>query len=109
MANALKKLAQAQLGSSDAAIFTVGGATTYRVFKIVVCNTGTANLTFRLHHVDSGGSSAASNALFYDAPLAGKQTLEFGDGLVFETGQMLRGLASAASTISVTVVGVSVT
>lgn len=109
MANALDKLAQGQLGTSDAAVFTVPGSTTYRTFKIMVCNTHTARVTFRLHHVDSAGSSAANNAIFYDAPLEPKQTMEFGDGLIFETGQMLRGLASVASVVTVTVCGVTVT
>jgi hypothetical protein len=109
MANSPKKLAQAQLGTSDGAVFTVTAGQTWTVSTIYVCNTDTSARTFRLHHVNSGGSSAASNAIFFDMTLDAGQTIEFGRGTIFETEQMLRGLASAANVVTVTVLGIATT
>lgn len=109
MPNTLKKLAQAQLGTGDGAVFTVPASTTYTLALVVICNTDTVARTFRLHQVDSGGSSSGANALFFDHPLGPSETVEFARGMVFETGQMLRGLASAAAKVTVSVFGLQVT
>jgi hypothetical protein len=100
-----KKLAQAALGSSDGAVFTVPSGKTWIISGIHLASVSIASVTFRLNHVASGGSSADSNALFKNAILTAGQTLVFGTGFIFETGEMLRGLCSTANGVTVTVYG----
>ncbi len=107
MSNTLKKLAQGQLAAADAVLYTVPAGTTTVVTLIVLCNTDTSDRTFRLHHVDSAGSSSASNALFYDyAIAAGRTFIPPLSGMVGQAGQMLRGLASSASKITYAIYGI---
>lgn len=106
MASTLKKLAQTQLGSSDGVIYTAPAGTTTVVTAIVVCNTDASDRTIRLHQVDAAGSSSAANALYYDYAVAAKRTFVPPTGLVLQAGQMLRGLASAATVVTVSVFGI---
>jgi len=107
VANTLKKLAQVQLGIADGVLYTVPAGTTTVFTLLTLTNTDTADRTFRLHHVDSAGASAASNALYYDYAVAAKRTFvpPLG-GMIGQAGQMLRGLASAATVVTVTVWGI---
>lgn len=107
MANTLLKLAQVQLGTSDGLIYQVPAGTTTTITLIVITNTDTSDRTFRLHHVNSAGSSLASNALYYDYAVAAKRTFVPPlAGMVGTAGQMLRGLASAGTAVTVTVWGI---
>jgi hypothetical protein len=107
MANTLTKLAQVQLDTSDGLIYQVPAGTTAVITLITFANTDTSDRTFRFHHVNSAGSSAATNAVYYDYAVAAKRTFvpPLG-GMIGTAGQMLRGLASSASKITVTVWGI---
>jgi hypothetical protein len=104
--NTAKKIFQAQLGAADAALFTGTAAHTYTFTGIVICNTDTASRTFRLHAVDSAGSSTASNALFYDISIAANSTITFDRMVILVGTEMVRGLADSASKITVTGFGI---
>ena len=106
MASTLKKLAQAQFGIADAVVYTAPAGTTTVITAIVLCNTDTSDRTFRLHQVDAAGSSSAANALFYDLAVAAKRTFMPPTGLILQAGQMLRGLASAATVVTISVFGI---
>lgn len=104
--NTQKQLAQAALGTSDAALFTGTAGHTYTLGAITVCNTDTVERTFRLHLVLAAGTSAAANALYYDFAMPANQTIFLPRGYVIEGAGMIRGLASAAGVICVTVPGI---
>jgi hypothetical protein len=107
LANTLLKLFQSQLDSSDGLLYTVPAGTTTVVTLLVFTNTDTSDRTFRFHQVNSAGSSSASNALYYDLAIAAKRTfIPPLSGLVGQAGQMLRGLASSASKITVSGFGI---
>ena len=105
MAVAEKKIAQGQLGTSDAAAFTGTSGHTYTITTVVFCNTDTSDRTFRWHNVDAAGSSTAANAEFYDQPIPANSTLRIKDRTVVEGAGMLRGLASVASKVTYSVYG----
>lgn len=106
MANTPKKLAQAELGTSDASLGGPGAGKFWTISSVVVCNTSASSRTFRLHAVNSGGSSTTANALFYDATLNANAVVEGLRGLVLESSQTLRGLAGAATSVTVSVFGI---
>lgn len=101
-----QKLAQVQLGIADAQIYLTPGGTTTTITAIYITETSATARTFRLHQVDAAGSSAASNALFYDHGIGANRTIKDGAGIILEPAQMLRGLASAATSVTVTVFGI---
>lgn len=104
MANTPKKLAQVELGTSDGSIGGPAAGKFWTISSIVVANTSGASRTFRLHH--TGGSSTTGNALFYDASISANAVIEGLRGVVLESSQTLRGLASAASAVTVSVFGI---
>ena len=108
MAETLKKLFQGQLGTSDAALFTGTAGHVYTIALLYITNTDNADRTFRLHAVDAAGASSAANALFYDTNINMNSTLPATEfrGLVLTGAEMIRGLASVASKITVTAFGV---
>lgn len=107
MADTPKRLASAQLGSSDAAVYTGTAAHVYTVSDIVICNTDIVVRTFRLHIVPAAGSSSAANAVFYDQIIEANSTIRgFARGWVLTGAEMIRGMADAASKVSVHVFGI---
>lgn len=100
-----KPLAQAQLSTINGTIYTVPAATTTRTTQVVICNTDTDPLTFRLHHLWSGASVSAANALFYDATIQASQTLTL-EEIFMVTGDKITGLASIGSKVTVSMYGI---
>ncbi len=104
MPNTPTKVAQGQLSNVDSAVYTPSSGVLYStITAIYFANTNTSDHTFRLHYVDSGGSTAANNALYYDQGLAAKRTFKDGPGIVVKAGDSLRGLASTASVLTYTI------
>lgn len=101
-----QKLAQVELTASDAQIYLTPGGTTTTVTAIYITETSGTARTFRLHQVTAAGSSAVTNALFYDHGIGANRTIKDGAGIILTAGQMLRGLASAANAVTVTVFGI---
>lgn len=101
-----KKLAQAQLAAADGQLYLTPGGTTTTITAIYIAETTGTARTFRLHQVNSGGTSAAANALFYDHGIGANRTIKDGAGIILTAGEMLRGLASAATAVTVTVFGI---
>jgi len=105
--NTLTKIFQYQMTNSDAQVYLCPALTTAVITALYKTNADTSDRTFRLHQVNGGGSSTASNALYYDEPIATKRLHPRVDsGIILEAGQSLRGLASANSAVTITGFGI---
>jgi hypothetical protein len=100
-----------QLTASDAAYYTTPALTTAKIGRAVFCNTDTLAHTITMNIVATGGSSSAANELIAAYTLAPGQTYVSPElaGAVLPAGTMLRGLASTAAVITVTVSGLVIT
>ena len=105
--NTLKKLFQAQLGVADTLMYTAPPLVTTTIVALYKTNTDSTARTFRLFQVSGGGSANATNALYYNEPIAANRThARIDTGIVLEPGQMLRGLASVAAVVTLTGFGI---
>lgn len=103
----LKKLFQVTLGAGDTLCYTCPPLTQTVVTALYKLNTDSAQQTFRLHAVNSGGSIALGNALYYDEPIGATRVHPRIDtAIMLEAGQMLRGLASAGAVVVLTGFGI---
>ena len=94
--------------ASDNAIASIPSGKYWVVKSIVVANTDATARTFRLHHAPANEASSVQNALHYDVRLAANSTislLDEGVQLWLIEGESLRGLASAASVVTIHVYG----
>lgn len=96
--------------TSDTLAFTATLDT--EVTRVYVCNTSANARTFRLHHVNAGGSVSLDNALYYDKALAANDSFElFSDapnsGLQLKTGDMLYVRSSNANDLAFNIYGVT--
>ena len=81
---------------------TTGYVTTYtapvgtvgRISEIDICNGNAAPATFYIHLIPSGGTASTSNALFYNAPIAGNATVQWTGGLALKAGDFIQVKAS---------------
>ena len=97
-----------QMTSSDAAYYTAPNLTTAKIGRAVFCNTDTAAHTITIN-IASGASSAA-NELIQTLSIAPGQTYVSQElsGQVIPAGFALRGLASTAAMVTMTVSGVTI-
>ena len=109
MMQGLRFLASAQLTAAAASIYapTLRFNQQSRIGVLLVCNTDTVRRTFTLHRVLSGGSVAASNAMWYGCPIEAGQTLPFCAETLFTlaNGDALHGLADVTSKVNVFIFG----
>ena len=105
-----KRFALAQLAAADAAIVTGNSNVTTVIKRAVFSNTDSAAHTITLNVVASGGSSSAANQVVNARALAAGETYVSPElaGVVLSPGDMIRGLADAASKVTVTVSGVEI-
>lgn len=104
MADTTKLLLQAQFGVADASLGGPGVGKKWQITNLHLCNTSASDVTFRLHHATAGVSNAA-NALYWDCELEANRVVVEAP-LVVESGQTLRGLCSAASSLTLTLYGI---
>lgn len=110
IAKTAKRLYQGTLGTSDAAaLYTVPSSTWALVRNIYVCNSNASARTYRLSLVKSGGSMSTANTIAYDANLNAGATDEHNIFQLLSAGDMIRGYASAGSSVGVNVSGVEIT
>lgn len=98
-------LASALLTTTDDRIYVVPPDRLATVQTVVVCNTHTTTATFRLHHVAPGATSGAGNAQYFDSRLANSVTLIDEAARPMQPGDALRGKASIASVVAVSIYG----
>jgi len=77
-------------------LYTVPAETTAVISTINVCNTASADATYRIA-VTSGGSPVLGNYLVYDATIAGNETISFTQGITMDEGDILAVYANSAS------------
>lgn len=98
-------LASALLTTTDDRIYVTPPDRIAHVHSVVVCNTHTTTATFRLHHVAPGKTSGAANAQYFDSRLANSVTLIDETSRPMQPGDAMRGKASVASVVCVSVYG----
>lgn len=107
-----KRLAIYTFTASDNAFATIPSGKYWVVRSIVIANTDASARTFRLHHAPANEAASVYNALFYDVRIAANSTvslLDEGVQLWLLSGETLRGLASAASVVTIHVYGEELT
>ena len=106
MAGQLKLISgPAYLAASAADIYTPPASTIYTVIKhIHIANVTTSAATFTLYKGASGGS-AAGTELFKGKPIAGNDSFDYYCAMKMISTDFLSGLASAATSLTITVEG----
>jgi len=104
MTESYKKLGQGQLGTSVAALYTVPGATSAIVKRIVLVNNDTEDLTAELNH---DGDTEATRILPPISIDAGGWA-EFDGAICMDTGDTLQGKGEQATEITYTIYGLEI-
>lgn len=80
-----------------ATLYTVPASTEAIVSTILICNTGTSSVTYRIGLMASAGTPAVANGEFiaYDATVAANDTVALTLGIVLEATQVIRVSSSA--------------
>jgi hypothetical protein len=89
------RFGQAAITTSAATLYTTPALTRALVKEISVVNTTGAAATFDVYLVPSGGTAGTANALFYEQPLASKETLQWNGLQVLNAGATIQVKASA--------------
>jgi hypothetical protein len=99
-----------QLATTASVLYTAPANTTAQVQDVTICNTSTAAKTVSFYVVENGGSVAAATTVIDAKPVGVDQTMTLSDltGFVLEAGDTLRGLASAATSVSVQASGIEI-
>jgi len=89
--------------TSTSTLFTVQAGRQYTVTDIEIANTSAGALTYSVYLVPSGGTAAASNALFGTVSVAANTTFQWKGGQVIQTGDTIQAIGSATTlTIHIT-------
>lgn len=95
------RFGQAAITTSATTLYTTPTSTRALIKEISVVNTSSTAATFDVYFVPLSGTAGTSNALFYEQPLAAKQTLQWNGMQVLNAGQTIQ---VKASTTGLTVV-----
>lgn len=104
-ARASRRIAASLARATASSIYEVPQGKSVRISSVSICNTGSARLTVRLHHVLPGESAALSNAIFYDLEVAGYSTVIDYTVRTMNSGERIFAQASTASVASFIVYG----
>lgn len=77
------------------------------VSSVVICNTNATDVTIRLAHAKDSAVDSIVQYLYYDLPIAAKDTFIFTGGMTLEKIDTLRCYASSAN-VSFNVYGIKV-
>ena len=106
MANTFKnaKFVNCSNSSASTVYTTPGGPTTTVILGVILANKNAASRTVTVTWTDSSDSSA-STTLLNEVSIPGDSSLEVlaGQKYILETGDVLKCLASAASSVDITV------
>ena len=75
-------------------IYTAPFGVIGRISEIDICNGNGSPATFYIHLIPAGGTASTSNALFYNAPIAGNTTVQWTGGLALKAGDFVQVKAS---------------
>jgi hypothetical protein len=98
------RLAQAELTTSYATIYTAPAETRTYIKNIDICNTTTGTVRFYISFVLKNGTASAANAIFYNAPINGTTTVQWTGSDILTPGDFISVKASSAG-VTVTVTG----
>jgi hypothetical protein len=102
---AIKRMGPAFLSNSAANIYTPPASPIYTVIRhIHVANVTSASATCSVY-VGATGGSAAGTEIFKDKSIAAKDTFDYYCGMRMSATDFLTGIASASSTLVITVEG----
>jgi hypothetical protein len=89
--------------TSTSTLFTVQSGSQYTVTDIEIANTSAGSLTYSVYLVPSGGTAAASNALFGTNSIAANTTFQWKGAQVIQAGGTIQAIGSATTlTIHIT-------
>ena len=98
MATALKVLGQSNPSATTATdLYTVPAATSTVCSSLVVCNRSATPTTFRVSVRVAGAGADNKQYLFYDAPIAGNDSLTLTIGIALATTDVVTIYAGAAT------------
>jgi hypothetical protein len=102
------RLYQGQPSTGEATLYTVPSSTSVIVKQIVLCNTSASTASISLSIVPSGGTAGSANRIVggYTVPANATQTLDMSQ--VMNTSDFISGLQGTASTVTVTISGVTI-
>jgi hypothetical protein len=78
-------------------LYTVPSSTQAVISTINVCNTASADATYRIAIVPNGVSITNANYIVFNATISGNETIAFTQGITMDSGDLLRVFASSAS------------
>ena len=78
-------------------LYTVPSSKQAVVSTINVCNTASADATYRIAIVPNGVSITNANYIVFNATISGNETIAFTQGITMDSGDLLRVFASSAS------------
>lgn len=105
MPEALKILGQAApAAATNGDLITVGAGAAQVVSSLVVCNTAATATTFRVHARIAGAAAAVGNAIAYDVPIAGNETITLTLGVTLAATDKLT-VRSAGGAVTFTAFG----
>lgn len=109
MGEAIKILAQADLGTSLADIYTVPALTSVVISSIVIANRASVTRTFTLKAAPLGAADAAQHHVYAAVSIPKNNTFVSTIGMTLGAGDKLRGLADATGAVSITLFGTEYT
>ena len=95
--------------TSDATLYTVPANTQTVVSTISVTNDITTSASFRIYLRKAGAAASATNALYFDVPLAGNSTLLITAGITLNAGDVITVRTSVANALGFQAFGSQVT
>jgi glucose-6-phosphate dehydrogenase assembly protein OpcA len=99
----------APTNTSDANLYTVPASTQAVVSTIAVTNDTAVAATFRIYVRVAGATASATNALYFDAPLAANSTLLATAGITLGAGDILTVQTGTANALGFQAFGSEVT
>jgi hypothetical protein len=77
-------------------LYTVPADTQSIISTINVCNTASADATYRIA-ITSGGSPVLGNYIVYNATISGNETVAFTQGITMDANDLIAVFASSSS------------
>jgi hypothetical protein len=88
------RFGQAAITTSAVTLYATPASTRALIKEISVVNTTATAATFDVYLVPSAGTAGTSNALFYEQPLAAKETLQWNGLQILNAGSTIQVKAS---------------
>ena len=100
----MKRIGQGAVASgSGTKLYTVPSQYRAAVNDIVVANTGTSALTFKLHLVPVGGSADTTNMMFPDISVPANSMVHWSGNQILNAGDYIQAIGSSTGlTVNIT-------